>query len=194
MPQSLLGSLIRRWWMPPVMLTVGVLAALGWTSRQPSVYRASAVLVVVPTEDLVGGADILRSLDALERRTLLATFARLPSTHESKRAVADLLEREAHALSDFRIGASVVPNTNLVRIDVDGPDPQLASRVANAAGGVTADHVRSLYRIYTMRPIAAAQPSQRPVSPDPRRNVLVSGILGLFVGVVAAAGVGYGRT
>jgi capsular polysaccharide biosynthesis protein len=192
MQQSMLDALARRWWLPMVMLAVGLVSAYVWTARQTSVYRASALLVVVPDGQLEGGGDILRSLDALERRTLLATFARLPSTNESRRAVAQVLQRQPEALAAFHVGAAVVPNTNLIRIDVDGPDPAVASQLANAAGELTAQHVRALYRIYTMRPIAAAQPPPCPLYPDPRRNYVVSAVLGLFVGMVAAVAVAHG--
>jgi capsular polysaccharide biosynthesis protein len=192
MPQSMLTALARRWWVPAVMVAVGLVAAYVWTARQTAVYRASALLVVVPDGQIEADGDILRSLDALERRTLLATFARLPSTREQRRAAAQVLQRRPEALSAFRVGAAVVPNTNLIRIDVDGPDPAVASQLANTAGDLTAADVRALYRIYTMRPIAAAEPPPRPLYPDRRRNYVVSALLGLFVGMVAAVTVPHG--
>ena len=119
--QSLVRAIARHWWMPLFMLLIGLLAAWVWTARETAIFRASTLLVVIPDGDLGGGGEILRSLDALERRTLLATFARLPATSESRRAVADVLQRDPSALSEFRISAAVVPNTNLIRVDVDGP-------------------------------------------------------------------------
>jgi uncharacterized protein involved in exopolysaccharide biosynthesis len=184
--ESFLRMLWRWWWVPVLMLGVSVAAGLWWTSRQPHVYRASAMLVVVPASS-VGDAEVLRSLDALERRTLLATFARLPGTPHARIAVASALQRDPRDLASYEIGASVLPNTNIIRIDVDGPDPRLAAHVANAAGGVAAADARSLYRIYTMRAIADADASNRPIHPDRRRNSLAAGVVGLFIGALAVA-------
>jgi capsular polysaccharide biosynthesis protein len=182
---SLRRLLTRWWWLPVVMLSVGVLAGLWWTSRQPRTYRASAMLAVVPNTSVQADADVLRSLDALERRTLLATFARLPGTYETRAAVADALHRNPRELATYVFGASVLPSTNIIRIDVDGPDSALAARLANAAGEVAAAEARSLYRIYTLRPIAAATASTRPIYPDPNRNSLAAGVVGLFIGALA---------
>jgi capsular polysaccharide biosynthesis protein len=71
----------------------------------------------------------------------------------------------------------------------------VAAQIANAAGEVVAVEARSLYRIYTMRPIAAAEASMRPIHPDSRRNSLAAGVLGLFIGTVAVGVTGgRGRT
>lgn len=184
MNESFLRLVRRRWWVPLVTLIAGVAAGFWWTSREPRIYRASAMLVVVPSSG-IGDADVLRSLDSLERRTVLATFARLTDTRNTRMAVAERLQRAPEEAARYQLGASVLPNTNIIRIDVDGPDPQLAAHMANAAGEVVGAEARSLYRIYTMRPIAAAEPSKRPIHPDSRRNTLAAGVLGLFVGTVA---------
>jgi hypothetical protein len=181
---SFLRILRRWWWAPAVMLGVGVAAGLWWTSRQTQVYRASAMLAVIPTSS-IGDADVLRSLDALERRTLLATFARLPGTPHSRMEIAAAVQKDVRDLAPYAIGASVLPSTNIIRVDVDGPDPKLAARMANAAGVVAAAEARALYRIYTMRSIADADASHNPIHPDPRRNSLAAGVIGLFIGTVA---------
>ncbi len=185
MNESLRRMLTRWWWVPVVMLGVSVAAGLWWTSLQPRTYRASAMLAVVPNTSVQADADVLRSLDALERRTLLATFARLPGTRETRMAVADALHLDPRRVMTYAFGASVLPSTNIIRIDVDGPDPALAAQLANAAGEIAATEARSLYRIYTMRPIAAAMAPARPIHPDSNRNSLAAGVVGLFIGALA---------
>ena len=185
MNTSLRRMLSRWWWVPALMLGVGVGAGSWWTSLQPRTYRASAMLAVVPNTSVQADADVLRSLDALERRTLLATFARLPDTPETIAAVARTLHQDPRRLKAYDFGAAVLPSTNIIRIDVDGPDPALAAQLANAAGEIAAVEARSLYRIYTMRPIAAAKAPARPIHPDANRNSLAAGVLGLFIGALA---------
>lgn len=186
MNESFLQLLMRRWWVPALTLAVGLAAGLWWTSREPRTYRASAMLAAVPSSG-IGDADVLRSLESLERRTVLVTFARLSATPETRRAVAERLQRNPAELARYQVGASVLPNTNIIRIDVDGPEAQLAATIANVAGEIVGAEARALYRIYALRPIAAAEASDRPIHPDPRRNSLAAGVLGLFIGTLAVA-------
>lgn len=182
---DLLALLRRGWWLGAGVLVLALASTAFFTSRQEPVYRASTMVVVTPDAEVEETNEFLRTLETLERRTVLATFARIPMAREAREALANGLQRELSEVQRFRIAAGVVPNTNVIRIDVDGPDPDVSAEVANAA----AEHMRveaaGLYRIFTMRPLAAARPSSRPIQPDPRRNLMIGGILGLFGAALA---------
>lgn len=186
MPIRYAAGLRRRWWLPAAAAALALATAAALTAMQPPVYRASATFVVAPSERVKETADLLRSLETLERRSVIATFARLPGTPDARDGVAAELRVNPGRLAGYQIRASVLPNTNIIRIDVDGGDADLVARAANAAGRIAAEQAAKLYPIYTMRPLARAAPPRRPIFPDRRRNYGVALLLGLFVGVVAA--------
>lgn len=181
-----LRALRRGAWLVLVVTAVAVAIAWGVTARQNPTYLASASLVAVPNSEVEDTTDLLRSLETLERRTVVATFARLPGSPEIRDAVAGRLGVEPRDLRAYWVGGAVVPNTNIVRLDVYGPDPGRAAEVANAAAREVRREARRLYRIYSLRVIARAEPPRRPVRPDARRNATVAALLGLFLGVLAA--------
>jgi capsular polysaccharide biosynthesis protein len=180
------GALTRRWWIPALTTTLAVLASLLLTSRQAPVYRSSTMLTVAPNSSVEANGDILRSLEALERRTIIATFAQIPGTVEARAAIAAALPDVAGTLDGYRISSSVLPNTNIVAIDVEGPDAARTAAVANEAAAVTTNEARSLYRIFTMKTLAKATAPNRPLHPNPRRNAVAAAIVGLVAGLVAA--------
>lgn len=141
--------------------------------------------MVAPNTDIQGTGDILRTLETLERRTVIATFARVPASAETRVAAALHLGRAEKDLLPYRVEASILPSTNIIKIDVEGPDAGGVAAVANAVAAVTRDEVRRMYRIFTLRPLAAATAPARPIRPEPGRNYVVAGILGLFLGVLA---------
>ncbi len=175
-----LAILRRGWWLGLAVLVLSLAAAAFFTSRQDPVFRASAMMVVMPGEDVAEATELMRALDTLERRTVLATFARIPMAHETRAAVAERLARDPAELRGVRISAGVVPSTNILRVDVDGSDPDLVAAVADAA----AEHMRAeaavIYRVFSMRELAAARRPDRPIHPDPHRNLMIAAILGLF--------------
>jgi capsular polysaccharide biosynthesis protein len=181
--RRLAHALRRGWWVVTLALAVSLATATFFTARQDRVYRASATIAVAPHESVAETADVLRSLETLERRSVIATFARIPGAPEARAATARRLA-DAGGLDGFRIEAAVLPNTNILKIDVEGPDPARVAAVANAAAEVTREEVRSLYRIFTTRMLSQASPPSRPVHPDPRRNYVVAALLGVFLGLV----------
>ena len=186
-----LGGLRRRWWLPLITMGAAVGVAWIWTSRAPRIYQSSSTLVVVPSSDVKETSDVLRSLETLERRSVIATFARIPGTAETREAIRTTLALQREAVGAYRLNGSVLPNTNAIRVEAEGPDPQLAARIANAAAEITAREASALYRIYSMRQLAAAVPAHRPVRPEPIRNALAAAILGLFIGALAALAFDY---
>ena len=178
-------ALRRRWWMIVLGGVIALAAAAVVTAGQRPVYRASTTVVVAPTTAVEAVNDILRTLETLERRTVIATFARVAGSAAVRTAVAERLKR-TDGLRGVRIEGSVVPSTNILRIDVEGGGAEDVAAVANAAAEATRDEVRSLYRAFTTRTLSDAAVPARPIHPDPRRNSVVAVLLGVFVGVVAA--------
>jgi uncharacterized protein involved in exopolysaccharide biosynthesis len=176
----------RSWWIALLGFVASLAAAAVATSRQRPVYRASAVVIVAPNSDVEGTSDILRSLETLDRRSVIATFARIPPTAEALAAAAQRLGPAQPELGGYNVAASVLPNTNVIRIDVEGPDGRTAADVANALAAVTKEEIRGLYRIFTLKVLAEARTPDRPARPDLGRNLVVAGILGLFLGVAAS--------
>ncbi|HUP50389.1 MAG TPA: Wzz/FepE/Etk N-terminal domain-containing protein [Thermoanaerobaculia bacterium] len=185
---------LRRWWWVIVLLLAAALAATAFlTARQQPVFASSALLVVAPSSEARDTSDFVRGLDTLERRTVVATFARIASTLEVREAVAKELDASPRMVRGYRVTGSVVPNTNIIRIETEGPDAEMAARIANAAAEITAKEARSLYRVYSMRLLARATPRRRPTYPDPQRNYLAGGTVGLFLGIAAALVLDRGR-
>lgn len=180
------GALRRGWWLVVLLVIIALATTTWFTSRQRPVYEASAMLVVAPSAETTDTGDIVRGLETLERRTVVATFARIPTTRESRAEIAEGIGVEEKALRGVRIHGSVVPNTNIIRISAEGPGSEIVAAAANGAAELTARKASSLYRIYSLHPLEAATEPRRADYPDPQRNLLVGGLLGLVLGIAAA--------
>lgn len=180
------SALARGWWMILLCLGAGLAVSFLLTSRQTPLYRSSGMLVVTPSSETSEAGEIIRSLETLERRTVVATFARIAETREVRDAIAERLNIESRRLSGYRISGSVLPNTNIIRIVAEGRDPELTAGVANAAGDLTAEISRELYRVYSMQWMAKARTPRSAASPDAQRNHLVGAVIGLVIGLAGA--------
>jgi len=168
-------------------LAVPVLAvgtSLYLTGKQPRVYRAAATLMVLPSPEITNPSEVMRGLETLERRTVIATFASMAGTRDARYAAAARLGLSPSAVSGYWVQASVLPSTNIIRVTVQGGDGTRASALANELVGVLAEQARDMYRVFEMSPLEAATPAPRPIHPDPARNATSAGIAGLFCGLL----------
>lgn len=174
------------WWVVALSVTIAAGSALVVTARQTPVYRATTTQVVIPNSKVQANSEILRSLDTLDRRSVLATLARIPRTLETREKAAERLGAQLAALGDYAVSAVVLPNTNLIRVEVEGPDPQKSAELANTVALVMQDIGREMYRIYKIDTLARAIPAAGPIRPSPERNLLAGAAVGLFIGLFAA--------
>ena len=181
-----LNAVRRGWWVVLAVVVAAVAASVVITAAVEPTYRAETLMVVTPHSSLQDSGDILKSLETLERRTVVATFARIATTRETRRAAAGAAGLDPERIGDFRVEASVLPSTNIIRIEVEGSKPAETASLANQLGALTARSAESMYRIYTISTLASATAPGRPVRPDKRRNYLVAVTAGVLIGLVAA--------
>jgi uncharacterized protein involved in exopolysaccharide biosynthesis len=184
-------AILARWWVILLVLLATVGSTVFFTAHQTPRYRSAATLIVVVAPEVTQIGDISRALEGLERRTIVATFARLPETGEAQRAAASALRIPVSDLASYRVEGSVVPNTNILRISTEGPDRVVTSALANVLARITASEARAMYRVYTMRTLEEARTPMAPSYPNPSRNYVIAGLLGLSLGLVTALGISY---
>lgn len=184
-----LRALWRGWWIVLLALLVALALAAWLSGRERPTFSAEALMAVVPSTEVEATEDLLDSIEALERRTVVATFARLPASPQIVDDAARRMGVEPGDLRPYWVGGSALPSTNIIRIEVLGPDGERAAELANAVAAATRREARRLYRVYSLRDVAVAEAPRRPVRPDRGRNLAVAAVLGLFVGVVGSLAV-----
>ena len=178
-----LQPLRRGWWLVALTLVITVSAARVLTARQPRVYRATASLVVAPARSIPATTEVLRAVEALERRSVLATFAELSRSPGVQQAAARQLEWDEQRASRYLISSTVLPYANILRVSAEGPDAAGVAAVAEAVAVATGAEAQRLYSPFQVELLAGAKPPLHATLPDPRRNVVVAAVLGLIVGL-----------
>lgn len=179
---------IGRHWKPVVAAAIaGMIVAWLFTALQPDRYRATLLAAVSPLGETLNATDVLRGVEVLEQRTVVATVAALASTPSTTRPAT---QPDA---AGYTIDASVVPNTNLVRIHVEGPDAARATAIANGLPAVLSQHTRSMFKLYGVTPVSPATQPTEPVSTGSPRSILAGLLIGLVIGAAIAIGIDKSR-
>jgi uncharacterized protein involved in exopolysaccharide biosynthesis len=178
------APLVRGWWVAALTLIATVAFARYATERQPRVYRATAAVVAAPnSSEAASFTDVLRTVEVLERRSVLATFAELARSPGVNRTARSALGWNEESAPGYSVSATVLPHANVVRISAEGGDAagvaQYAQAIADAAGA----EASRLYPPFVVEVLSEAVEPRGPILPDPRRNIVVAGMIGLFAGL-----------
>ncbi|MBK8984682.1 MAG: hypothetical protein IPM39_01150 [Chloroflexi bacterium] len=176
----------RGWWIILLTAVVAVVASLIYSSISPRIYRTTTRFIVSPQAGIASETDYFRSLDTLDRRSIITTYAEVfGSNRIVGEAVASLGESVA-VMEDYTVTAVGLPEANVIQVTVEGPDPAIVMQIANAIGERSTEYIEGLYFMYAITLLDSPSVPKGPISPTPLRDALVAAILGLAVGAVLA--------
>jgi uncharacterized protein involved in exopolysaccharide biosynthesis len=161
-------------------LVAAAVTLLAWLAAavQPKRYRAAAIAAVTPLSANLSSADVIRGVDTLERRVVVSSLAAL--------AGAPVTQRQTRAGDDYAIAALVLPNTNLFRIEVEGPEPKRTAAIANQVPTILGAQARAMYRLYSVTLVSEATAPSQAALPRVGRALAAGFVLGAFLGVAVA--------
>lgn len=175
---ALRHAMLQRWPLIAVVAVAVTLAAWLAATLQPKRYRTSAIAAVTPIADQLTPSDIIRGVDTLERRVVIASLAALAS--------APVIQRQVLTGTDATIEAIVLPNTNLFRIEVDGSEPEAIAAIANRVPPLLSAQAKTMYRLYGVTLVSSAAKPDAPYLPRIGRAVITGLLLGLLAGTAIA--------
>jgi diguanylate cyclase (GGDEF)-like protein len=183
-----LRMLRAGWWIILLAALAGLNIALVTSYLATPMYQSIARLLVTPNVALIkSSVDRVDSLVALDRPSIVATYAQVLQSARMFRETAVGLQREPEILAkDYAVTAVVLPDASVIQLAVTGPDPYLATTLANNISQRAIDYVNGLYQVYNMGFIDMAEVPKGPYSPQPLRNAGVAVVLGLVIGAVLA--------
>jgi hypothetical protein len=172
-------AVIRHWHI--VALTAAATMLLAWlfAAVQPKRYRVTAIGAVAPMVEGMAPTDVIRGVDSLERRVIISTVAALAS--------APAIRKQAlGTVHGYSINSSVVPNTNLFNITVEGENPRQVAAIANRIPSLLAPQAAAMYKLFRVTLISPATPPSEPVLPRAGRAAIAGLMLGVLLGVALA--------
>ena len=179
-----LRLLQRSWWIVLLTMLTAVAAALITAYMQVPIYSATARFIISPNVTyLIGDNNIIFSLQTLDKRTVITTYAEIlngPSLYDE---TLGSLQLDKENLNDYSHNALILPDTNIMELTVRGTNPELVATIANRLGQRAIEYVERLYQIYDMSLLDAATIPVVPVSPQPIRDSGVALVVGFAVGV-----------
>jgi len=186
MPPSVSRRAVRYWIVVLIAFAIGLGGTAWFAQKQPPLYRANATLVLAPVTGLGDVRQITDALNTLDRRSVVASLAMVPSSRTVREQARAQLQLTSAQLSPYHVSTAVVPDTNVIEVSVEGPDPRIDAAYAYALSAQSIASTRQYYDIYVLKALDWPSIPTEAVGPGLVRKLIVGGILGLLVGIGAA--------
>lgn len=176
--------IIKNWRMLLVSVVVTLAATLVFTLRQPRIYESVSTFVIRPHSSLILQDEFVSTLDTLSRRVEINnTFAEVTTSKLIRDRAAEKLGLNSDQRQGLSASGRVLAGTNILRLTVQGRDPEIAQAFAEAVSEETVTYVSSLYDVFELGQLDAASLSRTPVSPDLPLNLVIGLVLGGALGL-----------
>ena len=180
-----LRTLQRGWWIIVLVMLAAMNFSLLISYLTPPVYETSSRFVVSPNSAVYSNSwDIVSSLDTLDRRSIINTYKELlasPAIYGTSPEIQKMNPAELE--TKYNIAVVVVPDTNILRLTVDGPDPKTVVDIARAIGSQALDYINKLYPVYNFSVLDQPALPTKPVRPEPVKNAGLALVVGAILGI-----------
>jgi diguanylate cyclase (GGDEF)-like protein len=173
----------RSWWIIALTTLAAVIVALVASYFATPVYQATSRFILSPDPTFLSGNDVLNSLDVLDRRSIITTYSEVLNSPRIYRETLQLLQLSEQDVLKYTYTATVLTDTNVIELVVEGPDPTVTASLANSIGQRAIDYVQNLYQAYDLTLLDPAVVPVIPIRPQPLQNAGIALVVGLALGI-----------
>ena len=160
------------------------IVSLVWSATTTPIYRAFATFLVYPNDTITSSRDVVSSLDTLDKRTISTTYADILDSNRVYLDTVERLQLDAATMENVTIFSEVQPDTNILVLSVEGPDPKVITLLANNIGQNGISFIQSIYQVYSISFLDLAMEPETPIRPRPLVDGLIAAAIGLGVGLI----------
>lgn len=151
------------------------------------IYQASTQILVNQTKDESVGQ--INAQDIQTNLQLINTYSGIiKSPAILSKVIEELNLDTTPAALDSNITVNSVQNSQILKIDVQNPDPAQAVSIANTMASVFQEEIVTLMNVDNVNILAPAEMAEKPspVKPNPKLNMAIAAVVGLMLGVGVA--------
>ena len=175
----------RRMWLIFILVILSIIVS-GIVSYYVIVpeYETFITLMVGKPKDYQSLDNQLEYNDLLLNQRLVSTYGEIVKSRVVTDKVIENLGLDM-SFADFgkKVSVSLVKDTEIIKLIVTDENPILAAKIANETAEVFMESVKDIMMVENIQIIDEAQVPKKPISPRPKLNMAIAGILGLMVGI-----------
>ncbi len=182
-----LVRMIRTGWM--VILSCGLLAvivSLLVSLTTTPLYRSEVTFVISPSPDLPSSRDVVSSMAALDTLKIFSTYGEILTSDRVLAEALQAMDMQGVDLAQYSRRTLLLPDSIILRLTVEGPDPAVTALMANTIGQKGIDFIQAYFTVFDINFLDKALAPTDPFAPRPFPDGLLAAGIGLAGGLLIA--------
>ena len=183
-----LRTLRRGWWIIALTILIAANVSLLVSYFTPPVYQSSERFIVSPNSGVYSNSyDLISSLDVLDRRSIINTYSEILSSPSVYTKSPDIQKIDPQVIAkQYNISVVVLPDTNIIKLVVEGPNPNQVLLLTQSIGSEALTYINRLYPVYNLSILDQAELPTTPIRPQPLQSAGLSILFGAIIGILLA--------
>ena len=165
---------------------IGLAISLVISLNTLPLYRTEATFIISPSPNLPSSRDAVSALAALDTLKIFDTYGEVLTSQRVYDAALQQLALTAADLKEYQRHTALRPNSIILGLTVDGPDPSVSVQLANALGEKGIEFINAYYDVFQINFLDQASTPTAPFTPQPVKNGLIATGIGLLAGLLVA--------
>jgi polysaccharide biosynthesis transport protein len=189
-----LRILVKYWWMILLFTLLALVISLNISYSRPPVYESTSTYAVgmqpfESSSEFYGWDIMLRN-----QERILLTYCQIMTSQSARREAVRIMNVPNVDPGQYTVLCNVLPETNILRLIVQGQMPAVVTRMNEAIGVAGMEQTRGLYPVFPMYKVDSPEINETPISPNISQNATMGTAFGLLMGVALAILLEYFRS
>lgn len=149
-------------------------------------YQTNTTFIISPSPNLPSSRDAVSALAALDTLKIFSTYGDVLISERVYEIALKEINLTAVDLKDYQRSTALRPNSIILVLTVEGPDPAIASKLANSIGKKGIEFINAYFDVFQINILDPAIEPLLPITPQPIRAGLIAGGIGLLIGLLLA--------
>ena len=171
-----------KWIVLCVLIAIVISTAISATTTP--IYRSQATFIIAPNKNLPSSRDVVSAFSALDTLKIFSTYADILSSERVYTEALKAVDTASVDLSQYRRKTEMNPESIILALNVDGPNPQAAAQLANEIGKYGIYYINSYFTVFEIDFLDQAVPTSQPIQPRTYRNLGIAAGIGLLTGLL----------
>ena len=182
--QQIIKALSNGWKWIILSILLAIVLSLAISATTVPQYRSEATFIIAPNKDLPSSRDVVSAFTALDTLDIFSTYADILSSDRVYSEAQKNLDAEETVLGQYQRTTQMNPESIILSLVVEGPDPQVAAQLANEVGSYGIQFINAYFSVFEIDFLDQAVPAAQPFQPQTVPNALLFAAGGLLLGML----------